>query len=250
MTFKSIDFDADEAAQYLAVGETMAAIYCDDEILFGPIEAPNWPEDFSQLSQEDQVTVKKEINIQKDLIVKGKSRIKEKTKEIRQSFPKVVVSRSGSGKLAFEHYKNLISIWPDSANIKPLSFRISTGELDDEHEELSADLDVQEDNNNEHVDNNQDESDSEPNVDAGNSLQTSMPPNSGKRKSGGSIVPRLIDNKRKHLERNLLAAQRDQLLMKEMKMMPSLEKICFRLCENQMIVFQTQLKKYLSQCKI
>ena len=54
MTFKSIDFDADEAAQYLAVGETMAAIYCDDEILFGPIEAPNWPEDFSQLSQEEK----------------------------------------------------------------------------------------------------------------------------------------------------------------------------------------------------
>ena len=33
----------------------------------------------------------------------------------------------------------------------------------------------------------------------------------------GSIVPRLIDNKRKHLERNLSAAQRDQLFMKEMK---------------------------------
>ena len=34
---------------------------------------------------------------------------------------------------------------------------------------------------------------------------------------GGSIVPRLIDNKRKHLERNLSAAQRDQLFMQEMK---------------------------------
>ena len=243
MTLKSIDFDADEAAQYLAVGETMAAIYCDDEILFGPIEAPNWPEDFSQLSQEDQVTVKKEINIQKDLIVKGKSRIKEKTKEIRQSFPKVVVSRSGSGKLAFEHYKNLISIWPDSANIKPLSFRISTGELDDEHEELSADLDVQEDNNNEHVDNNQDESDSEPNVDAGNSLQTSMPPNSGKRKSGGSIVPRLIDNKRKHLERNLLAAQRDQLLMKEMKNDAEFRKDLFQIMRKSNDCFSNSVKE-------
>ena len=34
---------------------------------------------------------------------------------------------------------------------------------------------------------------------------------------GGSIVPRLIDNKRKDLEKNLSAAQRDQLFMKEMK---------------------------------
>ena len=34
---------------------------------------------------------------------------------------------------------------------------------------------------------------------------------------GSLVVPRLIDNKRKHLERNLSAAQRDQLCMKEMK---------------------------------
>ena len=130
--------------------------------------------------------------------------------------------------MAFEHYENLISIWANSANIKPLSFRISTGELDDEREELSADLDVQEDNNNEHIDNNQDESDSKPSADAGNSLQTSVPPNSGKRKSGGSIVPRLIDNKRKYLERNLLAAQTDQLLMKEMKNDAEFRKDLFR----------------------
>ena len=119
--------------------------------------------------------------------------------------------------MVFEHYEKLVSIWGGFANIEPLSFGISSGELDDEHQEFSADLDVQEDNNNEHVDNNQDESDSEPDVDTGNSLQTSSPANTGKRKVGCSIVPRLIDNKRKHAERNLSAAQRDQLFMKEMK---------------------------------
>ena len=54
-------------------------------------------------------------------------------------------------------------------NIEPLSFGISNGELDDQHQEFSADLDVQEDNSNEHTDNNQDESDSDPDVDTGNS---------------------------------------------------------------------------------
>ena len=129
--------------------------------------------------------------------MKGKSRIKEKTKEIRKTFSKDVVlgSRSGSGKLVFEHYETLVSIWGGSANIEPLSFGISSGVLDDEHQESSADLDFQEDNNNEHVENNQDEKSSEPNVDTGNSLQTLMPANTGKRKSGGSIVPRLTDNK-------------------------------------------------------
>ena len=121
-------------------------------------------------------------------------------------------------------------------------------ELDDEHQEFFADLDVQEDNNNEHVDNNQDESDSEPDVDPGNSLQTSTPPNTGKRKVGSSIVPRVINNKRKHLERNLLVAQRGQLFMKKMKNDAEFRKDL--LCENQMIAFQTQLKKYLSHCQI
>ena len=41
MTFKNLDFDADKATQYSAVGETMAAIYSDDETLFGPTEALN-----------------------------------------------------------------------------------------------------------------------------------------------------------------------------------------------------------------
>ena len=90
---------------------------------------------------------------------------------IRQLTNGVVLgSHCGSGKLVFEHYKKFISIWVDSTNIESLSSGISSRELDDEHQEFFADLDVQEDNNNEHVDNNQDESDSAPDVDPGNSL--------------------------------------------------------------------------------
>ena len=70
-------------------------------------------------------------------------------------------------------------------------------------------VDVQEDYNNEHADINHDES----KIQHIQEIQA----NTGKRKSGGSIVPRLIENKRKHLERNLSAAQRDQLFMKKMK---------------------------------
>ena len=88
--------------------------------------------------------MKKEIKIQKELILKGKSRIQEKTKEIRQSFSKAVVSgsRSESGKLVFEHYEKLVSICGGSPNIEPLSFGIFSGELDDEHQEFPANLDV------------------------------------------------------------------------------------------------------------
>ena len=94
--------------------------------------------------------------------------------------------------------------------------------MDDKHQEYSADLDLQEDNNNENFDNNR-----EPKVDTGNSLQTSTPADTGKRKVGSSILPRLIDNNRKHLKRNLLAEQRDQLFMKKMKNDADFRKDCF-----------------------
>ena len=58
----------------------MAAIYCDDETLFGPTEAQNQPENFDQLLPEDQVTMKKEIKIQKELTVKRKESDKREKK--------------------------------------------------------------------------------------------------------------------------------------------------------------------------
>ena len=37
-------------------------------------------------------------------------------------------SRSGSGKIVFEYYDNLVLIWGGSANSKPLPFGISSSE--------------------------------------------------------------------------------------------------------------------------
>ena len=62
----------------------------------------------------------------------------------------------------------MISIWFGSANIEPLSFEISSEELDDKHQEFLVDLDDFEENNDGHVNNNQDESDSETDVDTVN----------------------------------------------------------------------------------
>lgn len=135
------------------------------------------------------------------MIVRRNTRIQEKTKEISQSLSKAVISssRCGRNKLVFEHCDKLISIWVGTANIEPLSFGISSGELHDEHQELFADSDAQEDHtSNGHVNK---ENDNEPDVDTGNSIQTSASENPRKRNSYPSIVPRLINNKRKHLEK-------------------------------------------------
>ena len=106
-----------------------------------------------------------------------------------------------------------------------------------------ADLDVQEDNSIGHVNTNQDESDSEPDVDTGNSLQTSVPANPGKRTSDASIISILINSKRKRLERNLSAVQRDQVFMKEMKNDVEFIKDLFHIMRESNDCFSNSVKK-------
>ena len=89
----------------------MAALYPEDISLFGPIEMPSLPEDFNNLSEEECIIKKKEFKQQSKLLFRVKNRVMEKIKEIRQKFSKAVTSgsRSGSGKLVFEHYDQLVS---------------------------------------------------------------------------------------------------------------------------------------------
>ena len=84
-----------------------------------------------ELRDEDKAQVKKEVAHVKSCIAKGYNRIVEKVKEIRHSFSKAVVSgtQSGCGKIVFEFYEKLITIWGGSANTEPLSFGISTETL-------------------------------------------------------------------------------------------------------------------------
>ena len=87
-------------------------------------------------------------------------------------------------------------------------------------------------------------------MDTGNSLQTSTPANTGKCKVGGSIIPRLIDNKRKHLERNLSAAQRDQIFMKEMKNDAEFRKDLLQTVRKSNDCFSNSVKEISKQCQI
>ena len=64
------------------------------------------------------------------MITKGQKRVMEKVKEIRQNFSKAVLSgsRSGSGKIVYEFYDKLITLWGGSASTEPLSYGV--GEVD------------------------------------------------------------------------------------------------------------------------
>ena len=99
--------------------------------------------------------------------------------------------------------EHLVSIFGGYTNIERLLFEISSGELDDKQNEFPPDSDIKEGDNNEYIDKNQDESDSDPDVDIGNSLHASMTASPRKRKSDAPIVLRLFGNKQKRSERNL-----------------------------------------------
>ena len=198
MQFKNLEFDADKTAQYSSIRESMAALYPNDISLFGPINAPSLPEDFNDLSEKERVIKNIEFKKQSKLWSRGKSRVMEKIKEIRQKFSKAVISgsRSGSGKLVFEHYDLLVSIWGGSANVEPLSFGINGGESlsSSDDDEIAVGNDSS---------------------DKDTTLSTPRSTSPQRKRKSSSTVPILIDNKRKHLEKALSTAQRDQILMKE-----------------------------------
>ena len=160
---------------------------------------------------------------------KGKNRVIEKTKEIRQLFSKAVVSgsRSGSGKIVFEYYNTLVRIWGGSATSQPLLFGISSStnmlaDIEIMNDDSSSSSDDNESNVTEDYDENQPKKSLHVinNGNDGSCDKTDNLPqkrNSVTGNDNGNVVPKLIDNKRKHLEKTLSAAQRGQLTMKDIK---------------------------------
>lgn len=55
-------------------------------------------------------------------------------------------------------------------------------------------------------------------------------------------VPKLIDNKRKHLQEKLSAAQRDELLIKKLRKMPYFGRNWLTQCENPQKVFSRSVE--------
>ena len=69
------------------------------------------------------------------MINKGKNRLHEKVKDMRQNYSKAVVNgtRSGSGRIVYEHYAydKLVSIWGGSANTEPLPCGVRSDDFED-----------------------------------------------------------------------------------------------------------------------
>lgn len=213
MEYKNCDFNADKVKQYEAVREAMARIYKHEPTYFGPPEITATLEGDGE-SEED---IDKRLQREKPLIKKGYTRIQEKIKDIRQNFATAVTtgSRSGSGKIVMEHYEQLKLIWGGSPSTEPLDFGVDTNDVNSSFEKsLSEDKSppMSPSASSSNLGDIDDLSDSENNV-----SDVSTKRVKAKKRPGQNPVPKLIDNKRKHLERQLSASQRDQLLLQEAK---------------------------------
>ena len=107
MEYKNIDFDGDRPMQYTWVREEMARHFRDEEkqgeYMFGPVCVSISDIPIAEMTKEEKARHMKVVERDNENIKKGYGRVKEKVKEIRQSFSQAVTtgSRSGSGKIVF-----------------------------------------------------------------------------------------------------------------------------------------------------
>ncbi len=209
---------------------SLATEYEDVDVsFFGPIKM------IDQDDGEDREAFLKKIDVQKKQIRVGYNRVMEKVKELRQGFSNAVTagSRSGSGKLVLECYDLMVQIWGGAPSTEPLPFgiqssqaaSISSIDVDSEvpHDLSSSDRESEEtlarpdqEQREEQDDQGEDYLDLLGGGPVGEPIEQ---PNVSKRKhpSCQSQVPSLIDDKRKKMERQLSAAQRDKLFFEEGK---------------------------------
>ena len=224
MEFQNSDFEADRVRQYESIRVALANIYIKDTTLFGPPSAISSPlfevsdDCLEEETKRQKQKLLKQRQEEQNQIKKGYQRVQEKLKEIKQNFSTAVTTgrRSGSGKIVLQFYDELVQIWDGSPSTQPLSCGTSTQQI---NVLASASIVPGDDESNEDSDDDLSNSvnhtlPSEINEVEVNSTQPKV--TSQKRKPE-NIIPKLIDNKRKHMERQLSAAKRDELLLKESK---------------------------------
>ena len=213
--YGNIDFNADKISQYKCIRVEMAKLYNenDDIELFGPPFPTILPE---HPNDEEKGLLKEE----KKIINRGYQRILEKIKDLRQGFSKAIINgtRSGSGKVIYEHFDKLKQIWGACPNTQPLptgidsdivNSSVTDGHISETQQQSGGDsfsfLNTAYD------------SESLGCMSENQTLGDSEKGNANGNKSFSDNISKLVDEKRKHLERRLSASQRDELLLKEAK---------------------------------
>ena len=190
------------------------------------------------------------------MIKRGYNRVLEKIKDIRQNFANAVTTgrRSGSGNTVMEFYEELVKLWGGSPATKSLTFGVSSNSISNNipstsssntspvnscasptscslksSPSLASENEVQHDSPSGYIPTECDAEDEEfladekPSALSDPLLTSTVKKREVKEElsrnkcSTSNSVPRLIHNKRTHLERQLSAAEREKLLINEAK---------------------------------
>ena len=161
---------------------------------------------------------------EKEQIKLGYTRLYEKIKEIRQHFSRAVTSgcRSGSGKMVLEFYDELVQIWCASPLTEPLRCSTSSESVSSTQNES----DIKDD------DDDDGEEEINWNRNSGQGTSTFTQSATGSKKMSGKMnfseqspVPRLIVNRRRHLERQSSTTEKTRHSSRKQKKMPTFVKI-------------------------
>ena len=241
--FNGLDFEADLPRMYGEVRVKMAKIYSE----FGPIEVQRIKED---VAPEDLASLKAKADEEKKSVKKGYERTKQKIRDIRQDYRKAVTEgrRSGSGKVVCDNWDTLKVIWGGSPATTTIRNSVNSLNLEESEDIMVDDLnddmyretldlpntnngvddeqmqDNAEDNESdngtesEDDDNNEEQQD---NKEQGKKSEVQQEQskekpiqNNSKNEEKQKPKNQFVDNKRKLLEKQLSANQRDQLYLK------------------------------------
>ncbi|XP_066928364.1 DNA ligase 1-like [Clytia hemisphaerica] len=228
--YKGLDFEADLPRLYSEVREKMSSLYDG----FGPFEREVLPKD---LTPEQMKDAKARIDKEKKEIKLGYDRSKQKVRDVRQDYRKAITEgrRSGSGRLIEVNWETLKLIWGGSPATNTLKNSINSLEgeenemFEDEEEPLKLHImdnyesqptcadPVSDVSNSENLTNDEqvEVNDREPNqIDM--QVQKEGAAEAQKQKETIQKQPiknQFVDNKRKMLEKQLSANQRDQVYL-------------------------------------
>ena len=250
MEYRNSDFNADKAKQYETVRTSMAEKYRDVEVSFFR------PTDVSPVDENNREESLQNIEVQKKQVRKGYSRVMEKIKELRQGFSNAVTAgtRSGSGKLVMEFYDTMVQIWGGSPATEPLPFGVQSSQqtsdgvastnLLDEFEDNLADESI-------HAPVSPSPSFAISDEELENEVTASKDDLPTSRKRGNANqIPKLIDEKRKKMERQLSAAQRDKLFLQDEKEEKEFRREMYKSIKESNSVFAESLKAMSSSMTV
>ncbi len=183
---KGLDFEKDLVVMYEEVRKIMAGKF---EGQFGPVDIELIDEEND--SDEEKLRKDKQILEDKKLINEGYNRIRGKVKTVRQDYRTAVIEgrRSGSGKLVYDNWDTLHKVWGGSPAVTAIQNQINGMFSDEEQAE-------------------DDDSDDDDIGNRDSSVDTTSRTNST-REDPLNSTPKYVDNKRKNMEKQLSAGQRD-----------------------------------------